>query len=151
MMLGAWFALGAILAPVVPSRAQASQSEATGTIFGHIKLTTHVRAPLPANAYPSRSIGKHEASAIPEIRNVVVYLKDPPFRGTLPTTRAELRQQNETFVPHVLAITRGSTVEFPNDDPFFHNVFSLSSAASFNLGRFLAGRAVRRSSRRPAS
>jgi hypothetical protein len=32
--------------------------------------------------------------------------------------------------------SRGSSVGFPNDDPFFHNVFSLSSAATFNLGRF---------------
>ena len=120
-------------------RAQAPGSEVTGTITGHIKLTTRVRAPLPANAYPSRSIGKHEAPAIPEIRNVVVYLKDPPFRGALPVARVELRQQNETFVPHVLAITKGSTVDFPNDDPFFHNVFSLSSAAAFNLGRYPRG------------
>jgi len=50
-----------------------------------------------------------------------------------------LHQQNEMFVPHVLAITRGSTVEFPNDDAFFHNVFSLSSAAKFNLGRYPRG------------
>jgi len=76
---------------------------------------------------------------MPEIRNVVVYLKEPGFRGPLATTRVELHQQNETFVPHVLAITKGSTVEFPNDDPFFHNVFSFSSAASFNLGRYPRG------------
>ena len=116
--------------------AQAPQS---GSITGHIKLTTRVRAPLPANAYPSRSIGKHDATSAPEIRNVVVYLKDVSFRGTLPVSHAELHQQNETFVPHVLAITKGSTVEFPNDDPFFHNVFSFSSAASFNLGRYPRG------------
>ena len=110
-----------------------------GSITGHITLTTRIRSPLPANAYPSRTIGKHEAPTAPEIRNVVVYLKDPQFRGTLPASRVELRQQNETFVPHVLAITKGSTVEFPNDDPFFHNVFSFSSAASFNLGRYPRG------------
>ena len=79
------------------------------------------------------------APVIPEIRNVVVYLKDPGFRGALRTTKSELRQENETFTPHVLAITRGSTVDFPNADPFFHNVFSLSSTASFNLGRYPRG------------
>jgi hypothetical protein len=51
----------------------------------------------------------------------------------------ELSQQRETFVPHVLVITKGSTVDFPNNDPFFHNVFSLSSAATFNLGRYPRG------------
>lgn len=116
-----------------------AQTPQSGTIIGHVTLTTRVRAPLPANAYPSRAIGKHDAPTTPEIRNVVVYLKDPSFSGVLPVSRVELRQQNETFLPHVLAITKGSTVEFPNDDPFFHNVFSFSSAASFNLGRYPRG------------
>jgi hypothetical protein len=140
--LGVFLTAGAMLVALQAPSAQATADEATGSIgsiIGHIKLTTHVRAPLAANAYPSRSIGKHEAPPIPEIRNVVVYLKDPPFRGALPVSRVELQQHNETFVPHVLAITRGSTVDFPNDDPFFHNVFSLSSAAAFNLGRYPRG------------
>ncbi len=129
-----------MLAPLAALRAQApNATAASGTIIGHIRLTTRVRAPLAANAYPSRTIGRHDAPLIPEIRNVVVYLKDPPFRGTLPVSRAELQQQNETFVPHVLVITKGSTVDFPNDDPFFHNVFSLSSASAFNLGRYPRG------------
>jgi plastocyanin len=128
--------LGALAASPI---AQTPGNDAAGSIVGHIKLTTKIRAPLAANAYPSRSIGKHEAPAIPEVKNVVVYLKDPPFRGTLTTSRVELQQQNETFVPHVIAITKGSTVDFPNDDPFFHNVFSLSSAAAFNLGRYPRG------------
>ena len=117
-----------------------AQAPQTGSITGHIRLTTRIRAPLPANAYSSRAIGKHEQPPIPEIRNVVVYLKDPPFRGVLPVSRVELHQENETFVPHVLALTKGSTVDFPNDDPFFHNVFSLSSAAAFNLGRYPRGK-----------
>jgi plastocyanin len=116
-----------------------AQTAETGAIAGHVKLTARVRAPLPSNVYPARAIGKHNAPSIPEIRNVVVYLKDAAFRGTLRTTKSELRQENETFVPHVLAITRGSTVEFPNADPFFHNVFSLSSTATFNLGRYPRG------------
>jgi plastocyanin len=139
--LGAVLALGAVVLPTLAEapRAQAPDTAATGTINGHIRLTARVRAPLPANAYPARSIGKHEPPSVPEIRNVVVYLKDAVFRGTLPVSHVDLHQQNETFVPHVLAITKGSTVDFPNDDPFFHNVFSLSSAAAFNLGRYPRG------------
>jgi hypothetical protein len=82
---------------------------------------------------------RHEG-AVPEIRNVVVYVRGAPYRGPLPARRATMRQENETFVPRVLAITRGTTVEFPNDDPYFHNVFSLSGAATFNLGRYPSGR-----------
>ena len=49
-------------------------------------------------------------------------------------------QRNETFVPHVLAIMTGTTVDFPNSDAFYHNVFSLSKASRFDLGRYAAGR-----------
>jgi plastocyanin len=127
--------VGLVLTTVTLTHAQPQ----TGSIAGHVRLTTRIRTPLPANVYPSRSIGRHDAPAAPEIKNVVVYLKDAVFHGTLPATKAQLFQRNETFVPHVLAITRGSTVEFPNDDPFFHNVFSLSSAGKFNLGRYPRG------------
>ena len=48
-------------------------------------------------------------------------------------------QQGEAFVPPVAVVTSGSTVEFPNQDPYFHNVFSLSRAATFDLGRFPSG------------
>jgi plastocyanin len=131
-------ALVCVAATVAVLRAQTTEP-GTGTIAGHVKLTARVRSPLASNVYPSRTIGKHVGPSIPEIRNVVIYLKDPAFRGTLKTTKSELRQEDETFVPHVLAITRGSTVEFPNADPFFHNVFSLSSTAPFNLGRYPRG------------
>jgi hypothetical protein len=53
--------------------------------------------------------------------------------------RLAIEQRNETFVPHVLPVLRGSTVEFPNKDPVFHNVFSLSSSRSFDLGRYPKG------------
>jgi hypothetical protein len=117
-----------------------SQPPETGSIVGRVKLTTRVRgAALPSTAYPGRTVGMHELPPIPEIRNVVVYLKDVTFGGPLPIRKAELRQRHETFLPHVVAITRGSSVDFPNDDPIFHNVFSLSGAASFNLGRYPQG------------
>ena len=48
-------------------------------------------------------------------------------------------QLGETFIPHVLPIVKGSTVRFPNQDPIFHNVFSLSGTKSFDLGRYPKG------------
>jgi len=53
--------------------------------------------------------------------------------------RRSIVQRGESFIPRVTAITRGSTVEFPNFDPYFHNVFSLSRGATFDLGRFRQG------------
>ena len=116
------------------------QPAESGSVTGHITLTRRVRGvPLPSNAYQPRSVNRREADAGPEIKNVVVYLKDAASRGPLQTTRSEIRQKNESFTPRVLAITRGSTVDFPNRDPFFHNVFSLSGAATFDLGRYPQG------------
>src|SRR5437870_350314 len=49
------------------------------------------------------------------------------------------RQMKKAFQPRVLAIPTGSTVEFPNDDPVFHNVFSLSPPEPFDLGLYREG------------
>lgn len=131
--------LASLLAALIVATA-GGQTPDTGSIVGHVTLTTRVRGrALPSTAYPTRAVGAHDPTALPEIRNVVVYLKDVAFHGALPPAKAELRQEHETFLPHVLAITRGSTVDFPNDDPIFHNVFSLSSAASFDLRRYPKG------------
>src|SRR5262245_3188167 len=125
-------------APAVPTAA--GQSASAGVVKGHVTLTKRMRGTaLPTTSYPGRAIGRHDASAVPEISNVVVYIKDPGYRGTLPVKRTEMKQENETFIPRTLVVTRGSTVDFPNDDPFFHNVFSLSGAANFNLGRYPRG------------
>jgi len=52
---------------------------------------------------------------------------------------ARMSQQEKLFDPRVLAIPVGSRVEFPNDDLIFHNVFSLSDPAPFDLGLYRAG------------
>ncbi len=54
-------------------------------------------------------------------------------------TRARLVQKNKSFEPHVLVVPSGSDVEFPNRDPFFHNVFSLFEGKRFDLGLYEAG------------
>jgi hypothetical protein len=50
-----------------------------------------------------------------------------------------LTQKNKSFEPHVLVVPAGSAVEFPNRDPFFHNVFSLFEGKRFDLGLYEAG------------
>jgi plastocyanin len=78
---------------------------------------------------------------LPEMRRGVVYLETAP-RGAFEERepgRAVLDQRNETFVPHVLAVMVGTVVDFPNSDKTFHNVFSLSKAKKFDLGRYAVG------------
>jgi len=118
------------------------QSAATGTIAGRVRITARVRgAALSTNVYAPRAVSVPASASIPEMRSVVVYVKDAPFHGALAAMRRQIRQEHEAFVPRVVAITRGSIVDFPNGDPFFHNVFSLSGAASFDLGRYPDGQA----------
>ena len=56
-----------------------------------------------------------------------------------PSNPPRLVQRNKSFAPHVLIVPVGSVVEFPNRDPFFHNVFSLFEGKRFDLGLYEAG------------
>jgi hypothetical protein len=74
--------------------------------------------------------------------NVVVWLAplDPPAAGAAPLPeRPRLVQHNKSFEPHILVVPVGTKVEFPNHDPFFHNVFSLFDGKRFDLGLYEAG------------
>lgn len=81
-----------------------------------------------------------------EMRNVVLYLEAPrgkPIPAPDSLVHAHLHgtvaQSDERFSPHVLPVMQGATVDFPNEDDVFHNVFSLSSARTFDLGRYPRG------------
>ncbi len=62
-----------------------------------------------------------------------------PLPKPNPVPRLQLVQKNKSFEPHVLVVPAGSNVEFPNHDPFFHNVFSLFEGKRFDLGLYEAG------------
>jgi len=118
--------------------AQAGGQAANGRIEGQVKLVLPPASVVPSGVYPSRRVSKPPPKAS-EISNVIVFLKDAPHRGEPVTMRVTIAQKDEAFVPRVVAITRGSTIDFPNSDPFFHNVFSLSRGANFDLGRYPRG------------
>lgn len=72
---------------------------------------------------------------------VVVWLK--PTDGSTPRSgskqRKVINQRDKRFLPHIVAIEAGSEVDFPNDDPFFHNVFSIYNGKRFDLGLYASG------------
>lgn len=120
-------------------RAAALAQGGSGTIRGSVTLTEMRGAPLAASAYGRRDVAPRTPARGPETRNVVVYLTGVTKAGGVAPMRARIAQKDEQFTPQVVAVTTGSTIDFPNEDPYFHNVFSLSSAASFNLGRYRSG------------
>lgn len=66
-------------------------------------------------------------------------LGDTPVLTFTPQGRYTLLQKNRTFIPHLQVVPVGSVVQFPNADPFFHNVFSRFDGKSFDLGLYEAG------------
>jgi plastocyanin len=110
-----------------------------GSIRGRVEL----RRALPAPERRPAVSGLETPAGIdtsPYLRSVV-YLETAP-RGAFDQAEpahATMDQRNETFVPHVLTITTGTIVDFPNSDHIYHNVFSLSKTKSFDLGRYAAG------------
>jgi plastocyanin len=81
-----------------------------------------------------------------DLPDAVVWLEAPTSqRRPAPPTRAEIGMESKRFIPRVRVVTLGSTVDFPNLDPFRHNVFSNAGASGFDLG--LYGRGERRAAR----
>ena len=106
-----------------------------GTIEGRVQLPS--AAPRrTASRYPGAAPAARTAQEIP----AVAYIRGTvagtaAMRPTAPT----LAQQDTAFAPNVLIVPVGTTVQFPNRDSFFHNVFSYSSAERFDLGRYPRG------------
>jgi plastocyanin len=67
----------------------------------------------------------------PDSSDVVVWLEGP--RGRVRPVRASMVMKGKEFRPHLVAVGVGSTVEFPNEDPIFHNAFSVSGENRFDL------------------
>ena len=125
---------------VVPQAGQQPPARGVGAIRGRVELGHVVQAP---ERRPRVSdLGAPPDRDLSDGRKSVVYLESAPRGAFDPgeTTPASMDQRNETFVPHVLAVMAGTFVDFPNSDRFYHNVFSLSKAARFDLGRYAKGK-----------
>jgi plastocyanin len=147
MIRTAWRASVAAVVPlalvgalVAPGGAAQNRAARNGTIRGRVELR-HVLAPVERRPNVSDLGSAADRDADDRLRSVV-YLEAAPRRAFDQTDypRAVMDQRNETFVPHLLAVMTGTTVDFPNSDRIYHNVFSLSKARTFDLGRYAVGR-----------
>ena len=138
---GLAFSLVILLAGIAVPQSSWSQDGESGAVTGQVTITRNLAAQrMRFRLYPSYKpiAPPPEASRSDEFQNVVIYLQplnfDPPPLSS--GVELDILQQGETFIPHVLPVTVGTTVGFPNLDPIFHNVFSLSRPSTFDLGRF---------------
>lgn len=65
--------------------------------------------------------------------------------------RAKMAQKDKAFVPRVVAVPAGSKVDFPNEDHFYHNVFSLAAPEPFDLGLYKSGASKSKTFKQPAT
>jgi plastocyanin len=101
-------------------------SLAASSITGRVNITSE----------PSHASHSHDCSG------VVVWLRpltDEPAAVAGNSVRMRVQQKNKTFSPHVLVVPVGTTVEFPNDDPIFHNAFSNYNGQIFDIGLYPPG------------
>jgi plastocyanin len=116
-----------------------------GEVSGRILIERSVRKKaIAAVTYDLRG-----ATTVKELRpngptndfeSVAVWLE--PEQGNTPVTQpvtATIHQRDRHFDPELLIVPVGSTVEFPNNDPVFHNIFSLSRTQKFDLGYYPEG------------
>jgi plastocyanin len=121
--------------PPVPTTTSSSSSldAGTGVIEGVVAMR---RAPQRRAA--ARYQGRDAAREIQEIP-ALVFVKGPIVASAAGGGSAVMGQRDKLFDPALLVVPVGTVVEFPNHDPVFHNVFSYSSAARFDLGRYPQG------------
>jgi plastocyanin len=124
----------------------AAAQDVTGTILIKKRLTK--RGVTAAVSVYQRgttvALGKDSAQdpiAFEQSR-VVIYLESAASiagRDKQPPVTAQIQQQDRRFVPDLVVVPAGSTVSFPNMDPIFHNIYSLSRPKSFDLGSYDRG------------
>ncbi|HEX5059974.1 MAG TPA: carboxypeptidase regulatory-like domain-containing protein [Kofleriaceae bacterium] len=74
-------------------------------------------------------------------KGVVVYLEGVAGTPPVPKDHAIIRQREKQFEPPLTIVVKGTTIDFPNEDKIFHNVFSVSRPARFDLGLYKSGTA----------
>jgi plastocyanin len=100
-------------------------------------VTAEVSVTRPSSAH-QRGAAANRGDA----SQVVVWLT--PVDAAVPAVPAtakpaELVQRDKSFEPHVVVVQVGSLIQFPNKDPFFHNIFSMYDGKRFDLGLYEAG------------
>lgn len=100
-------------------------------------LISHARAGSPVLCVIQGSVTAKKAK---HLRDTVVYIESAPYTAEPPKEHVVMDQKNMTFVPHVLPVVKGTTVDFLNSDMVQHNIYSPDAAAdNMNLGTWLKG------------
>lgn len=98
------------------------------------------------NAYPGHAdaMASHRMAPRGAVNDAVLWIERIPASAesalaASPLPRPKLAQKDQCFMPRVVSVAVGGVVDFPNQDPIYHNVFSVSSTRRFDLGKYPKG------------
>jgi plastocyanin len=127
------FALVLLLATPVQAGAIAGSVRVTSKLPDHATFRPYAgrASSLPAPVRPPRG----------QVTDAVIYVEELPAGAevAVPTATPTLAQRGQAFEPRVVVVPVGGTVSFPNFDPIYHNVFSVSPVKRFDLGKYGKG------------
>lgn len=103
----------------------------------NLGLTAMLTATASAYAHGGKVSGKVKAEGSPA--EIVVYVENANSTTAPAAERPKLVQKDTRFDPGSLIVKKGQKVDFPNEDKFHHNVFSVSPGNTFDLGMYRAG------------
>ena len=109
-----------------------------------VLLALLVTASAAAGTVSGKVILVKDGKELPDASNAVVWVEGTRRPAGSPATAAgapsgEMKSASKRFQPRVVAVPKNTTVEFPNADPIYHNVFSVSGANRFDLGLYRSG------------
>lgn len=114
-----------------------------GTIVGTVQARGQSGNDAAGGKYDSRKFKFAERVNYEALRDFVVYIEGPlgtnivaPAKTVQVVTKKTISQKGALFSPRVLPVVTGTTVEWPNEDEIFHNVFSISETKEFDLGLY---------------
>ena len=135
---------GAVLAIATGSSVATRGANAPGTgTTNRSSAAVRTPRPRPDEVTGEVTLTQSGSDTAPDASQVVVWLtpsgSTTSAQGGADKPRYRLVQHNKRFEPSLLVVPVGSVVDFPNQDPWFHNVFSLYRGKRFDLGLYQAG------------
>ena len=99
-------------------------------------LSLLLSAPAWAGTVTGKIVLMQDGKPRADASNVVVWIEGIPAGAD---AKAQMKSASKRFDPHVVVVPKNATVEFPNADPIYHNVFSVSAGNRFDLGLYRSG------------
>ncbi len=132
------WALAVLACATLPTAAGAAVLRGTLSVPPPPRATKHM------NAYPGQagSMASHRSAPRGAVNDAVLWfarIPAPTDSAIARPPRPKLAQIDQCFMPRVVAVATGGSVEFPNQDPIYHNVFSVSTTRRFDLGKYPKG------------